>query len=216
MSTEVASCAVASWPRSTDSRTSAWWMLPLVVGWALCVGVGFFELYRYAATPGDDDAPPVVWPADSAIARDGRPTLLVFVHPMCPCSRATLSELERLLAACRNQADTHVLFIAPDPTGESWRDSALWAKATSIPGVTIGIDAQRREALRFGARTSGSCLLYGSDDRLLYHGGITAARGHEGESEGQRLLQTRLLHQDTPPNTRCVYGCPLFEDAPEP
>ena len=39
------------------------------------------------------------WPPSSQIPLDQTsPTLLLFLHPRCPCSRSSLAELERLLA----------------------------------------------------------------------------------------------------------------------
>jgi hypothetical protein len=110
------------------------------------------------------------------------------------------------------RVDAHVLFIAPVGTDASWRNSELCAKARSIAGVTVDVDADRREARLFGASTSGSCLLYGSDGALLFHGGVTGARGHEGENEGRRLLQAQLLEQDSRGGASRVFGCPLFEE----
>ncbi|HEV3021310.1 MAG TPA: hypothetical protein VGX76_02540 [Pirellulales bacterium] len=216
MQSEVVDCASAPWLRSEHAGANHLQMATLVLVWALFVGAGLVELNRYAATPGRDEAPPAQWPADSAIVRDDRPTLVVLIHPMCPCSRASLSELNRLLLRVNSggvlRVNAHVLFIAPEGTVESWQNSELCAKARSIAGVTVDVDADRREARLFGASTSGSCLLYGSDGVLLFHGGVTGARGHEGENEGRRLLQAHLLEQDSRPSACRVYGCPLFEE----
>jgi hypothetical protein len=182
----------------------------ILAAWSLAVVAGLCALWRYEAGPGDSGSPPEHWPAQSKIIRDGRPTLLVFAHPLCPCTRATLAELERLVAACPDQLDAHVVFIAPEGTDDSWRDSELFRIARRIRPVTIDVDAGRHETDLFRERTSGSSLLYDSSGKLLFQGGLTAARGHEGDNQGTdsiKALMTRQGdHADTP-----VFGCPLFE-----
>ncbi len=191
-----------------------WLSLPLMIGliaiWSVVVVAGFCALWSYAAAPGDNASPPKNWPPLSAIVRDGRPTLLLFAHPHCPCTRATLAELERLLAVSHDQFDAHILFIAPYGTDSSWRDSELCRVARRIPSVTVQEDAARGEAKLFRARTSGTCLLYDSAGRLQFQGGLTAARGHEGDNEGTSSIRSLLNGEPAASQTR-VFGCPLHE-----
>src|SRR2546430_17192775 len=53
--------------------------------------------YDYtAATAG---GPPSKWPHESLLPRTrGVPTIVVVAHPHCPCSRATVEQLDRLIA----------------------------------------------------------------------------------------------------------------------
>jgi hypothetical protein len=139
-----------------------------------------------------------------------RPTLLVFAHPACPCTRATLAELERLLATCCDQFDAHVLFIAPEGTDSSWRDTDLVRTARRIPSVTVHVDAGRRETDLFRERTSGACLVYDTSGRLLFNGGLTAARGHEGDNPGTAAIKALMARKGEQPPVP-VFGCPLFE-----
>src|SRR4051812_18830224 len=70
--------------------------------WALWLAVligGAGGLWSYANRPGIQADAPLRWPGASAIRPEpGRPTLLVFAHPRCPCTRASIEELSRLLA----------------------------------------------------------------------------------------------------------------------
>ena len=179
--------------------------MALLALWAVAVAIGLAALWRYGASPGEPSFSPTSWPADSEIVRDGRPTLLVFAHPLCPCTRATLSELERLTAKCQSRVDTHVVFIDPQGTDGSWQDSELVRIARNIQGSRIEVDTDRREAARFGVRTSGACLLYDPLGKLVFRGGLTAARGHEGDNVGADSIKTYLMNdQRQSPRAMCL------------
>jgi hypothetical protein len=200
-------------PRENYPRTgwlSSRMVFALIALWSLAVAVGFAELWSYEGVRGDHESPPPDWPAASKITRDGRPTLLLFAHPHCPCTRATLAELERLLAIFSDQLAAHVLFIAPDRTDSSWNDAPLYGAASRIPGLTVHEDTDRHEADLFRARTSGFCLLYDGNGRLQFQGGLTASRGHEGASQGINSIKAFLRGETAPPKTP-VFGCPLHE-----
>jgi hypothetical protein len=156
-------------------------------------------------------AAPETWPKESRIHQNGRFKLVVFAHPMCPCTRASLAELARLLAVCDDQVETHVVLIEPDGTDASWRDSDLVRQARQIPGVEVLLDANRHEANLFHARTSGCCLLYDPAGKLAFQGGLTVARGHEGDSDGSRTVLALLGGNNAAMAGSPVFGCPLFE-----
>lgn len=181
--------------------------------WVLVVGAGTFFLWGYENTPGAKASfTPSAFPAESDILKDGaRPTLLLFAHPHCPCTRASLAELSRLMTVARGRAAAHVLFIKPAGASGDWVASDLWASAESIPGVRVAADEGGREAARFGAGTSGLTLLYGADGRLLFSGGITAARGHEGDNAGRDALAALLTGDGGGASETPVFGCQLFD-----
>ena len=65
----------------------------LLVGWGLIVASGIFLLEGYAAQ-GEAGSPPFLWPEASLVRREAkRSTLLIFLHPQCPCSEASIEEL---------------------------------------------------------------------------------------------------------------------------
>jgi len=135
-------------------------------------------LLEYANAPGRV-SPERGWPAETTIKPlKYRPRLLVFVHPQCPCSGATIHELALVMARCQNRVDADVLFLAPSSATRDWVQSGLWRDAAAIPGVRAAADKNSVEAERFGALTSGQSLLYDARDRLLFRGGITPSRGH--------------------------------------
>src|SRR5881409_3333569 len=126
---------------------------PMIAGilfWLSSVSAGLLLLLGYSNSPGASRAAPRCWPAQSQIPHDAnRSTLLLFVHPRCPCSRATLGELNALLAHCPGQIDAHVLFLRPEGTAEDWVKTDLWRAASAIPGVTVHCDNAGVESRRF-------------------------------------------------------------------
>jgi hypothetical protein len=184
-----------------------------LAAWSLLVLASLFVLWRYEHAPGALDAPPGVWPSASRLPREpGRPTLLLFVHPRCPCTRASLRELERLLALDHDRVDVSVVFLRPSGTGPGWEQSDLWDFAVRMPGVNVRADPGGCEAAVFRARTSGTAIVYDAEGRLAFHGGLTVSRGHEGTSAGGDAV--RDLVRGEAPNAYGseVFGCPLFAD----
>ena len=179
--------------------------------WLLAVVTAMAVLSAYTNEPGDSKAAPATWPADSTLPFDGRrPALVLIAHPHCPCTRATIGELERIMAGARGRIEAHVLFIRPVDTAEDWAQTDLWATASAIPGVTVHRDDAGIESRRFQAATSGDTLLYGRDGRLLFQGGITISRGHAGDSPGRSAILACLEQNAPGERATPVFGCPLF------
>ena len=69
----------------------------------------------------------------------------------------------------------------------------------------------RREADRFGVVVSGSTLLYAADGTLLFRGGLTIARGHEGRGPAHdRILA--LVDGHSNHATAPTFGCALEDE----
>src|SRR5687768_7810135 len=63
--------------------------------WLAAVAGGTSFMLDYSETSGVAAKAPLQWPRSSQIVPSAsQPTLLMFVHPHCPCSRASLSELD--------------------------------------------------------------------------------------------------------------------------
>lgn len=180
--------------------------------WLGGVVAGLAWLAAYSHRPGDPATSPAEWPSSSRIERDReRPTLLMFVHPRCACSRASVAELAELVARAAVRPRTCVVFLRPKSVADEWGHTELWSTASKIPDAKLFLDEGGDEARRFGARTSGQALLYGADGRLLFAGGLTASRGHPGDNAGRAAILA-LLDQEPPAVTRTpVFGCELFD-----
>jgi hypothetical protein len=182
----------------------------LGVAWLLAVGAGFWTLWIYKMTPGaQGHAIAAQWPRQSRLPPPaGRFTLALFAHPGCACTRATISELAGLLARFHDRLEARVVFIAV-PGGEDPSGSDLWSSAARIPGVTMVRDDSGTETARFGAVTSGTAVLYDAEGRLRFSGGITPARGHQGDSFGRRRVASILSGEAPDRADAPVFGCAL-------
>jgi hypothetical protein len=181
--------------------------------WVLGSGLGLAAMTRYSLGPGEAPEPPATWPADLPLRIDAdRATLVMAVHPRCPCSRASLDELAKLLAHVGDRVSAQVVFVGP--SGSEGEDVAgdLWARAGAIPGVERVRD-RGDVAERLRVATSGHTLLYGRDGALLFSGGITAARGHAGDNVGSEAIASLLLRGDAADGRSAVFGCALHAPA---
>jgi hypothetical protein len=102
-----------------------------------------------------------------------------------------------------------VVFYQPAESTADWANTDLRTSAERIPGATVRIDLDGREAARFGVATSGDALLYSPDGRLLFRGGITASRGHAGDNAGEATILELLEGGSAARSTTPVYGCGL-------
>lgn len=169
----------------------------------------FMNLVIFDGTAGDQGQPPLRWPASSLIRREvGKCNLLVFAHPFCACTRATLDEIAQALALRRGTGPaTSVRILFVRPSHSNWKADA-WSQANSIPAV-VAWDEDGLEARLFNAKTSGVVLLYSSDGRLLFQGGVTGSRGHRGDNYGLQHLATALSTGTPSPTHNLVFGCSL-------
>jgi hypothetical protein len=175
-------------------------LLPAGIIWVAVVAFGSATMLNYQLTPGAMGTPSRSWPGDplslqwtAGIRQDWHGAhLVMFAHPRCPCTRASIAELARIMAHAQTSVSASVLFYRPRPFPPGWEQTDLWRSAMAIPGVTVLADPEGREAQRFGAVTSGHVFLYDRAGNLLFTGGITGSRGHPGDNTGSDTL-IRLL-----------------------
>ena len=185
------------------------WVLGAAAAWLMVVAGGSAVLIEYASRQGAIASAPAVWPAESGLPHvQGMQTLIMFVHPKCPCSNASVSELSKVISHAPSGLKVIACVVKPPGAPGDWAESDLVWRIKRLPGAQVVID-DGREAARFGATVSGHVLVYGPDGGLTYCGGITLARGHEGDNLGEDAV-IRALGSAEP--TRCsgpTYGCPL-------
>ena len=93
---------------------SRWRTACLFAAWLAMIAAGQAVIFHYkweaAATREAEDA----WPRESGLVRDSQqPTLVMFVHPHCPCTRASLAELTAILTRCNGKVACRLVFVRP-------------------------------------------------------------------------------------------------------
>ncbi|HEY1068353.1 MAG TPA: hypothetical protein VGE52_19670 [Pirellulales bacterium] len=200
-------------PPAPDRRR---WTLAIGV-WAVGVLAGWSWFAIERGTPGETRATPATWPAQSAIVRDtARPTLVLFAHPRCPCTRATLEEFAKLASQAGRSARLDVAFFAPSNADSSWTETDQYRTAAAIPGVAVWQDVDGAEATWFGAATSGQVVLYDRNGSLLFSGGLTPGRGHVGDNDGRAALVACLAGDAPMVRSTPVFGCSILVPPDQP
>jgi hypothetical protein len=177
----------------------------VVVAWFVATSLGFLALGAYHTRPSGRGSPPDRWPSNASVPLDrSRPTLLIFIHPRCPCSAASMDELAQVLDRFRGRVAAHVLTYHPEGAAEGWESSAGGS------GFDFRRDPGGREAVRFGVETSGHVLLFDPSGRRLFSGGITISRGHRGDNPGLDRLIEAVEGSSVGSGSSPVFGCPVL------
>ena len=188
-------------------------MVTLVV-WCASAAVGWAWLAHFSSTPGQQDSAPLLLPerlaALSFAGSSGSKQLFVVLHPQCSCSRATVSELSRILSHNPQAARVTVLLYQPGALPPHWKAANALAEQIEELRVAAVSDIDGRYAAALHASTSGEVILYSGDGRLLFQGGITSQRGHEGDSFGGAELSRALQGRTPVVSKTAVFGCPVL------
>jgi len=212
--------------RSTGRRC-VWGVLTLL--WSGLVAGSFYLWSAYEQQPGEI---PDSHPAAEAVR--GRWQLGMFVHPHCPCSRASLQELRRLLEQLSRPptevpVQATVYLVCPPEAPPGWEEGELLTQLHRWHDVTVVIDRDGRKAQRWNVTTSGHVIVVDPDGRVRFRGGITPGRGRQGDNRGSRQILQILRGGLLPPGpgddtwsglkedetgvgpmpTTPVFGCPL-------
>jgi hypothetical protein len=180
--------------------------------WAAILVGGFRVLVNYEVQAGAPAAAPASWPTGTTLARNAdRPSLVMFAHPQCPCSRATVAELAVIMTRTGGAMNATVCFWDPDEEPAAWTQSALWRAAADIPGVRVVADLNGEIARAFGSATSGQVILFDREGRRIFDGGITGARGHAGDNRGRNLVIALARGELCADPRTPVFGCSLHE-----
>jgi len=191
--------------------------------WLALVSGALFAMADFSFEQGEAGDAPSTWPQMSEVnlqTDSDKPTLVLFAHPLCPCTRATLWELASVANRLYGLINIHVLFYRPEDASsmpQLWAASELKDIARQLPDTKIHDDINGDMASYFGAYTSGQILLYDTDERLQFAGGITPSRGHVGANGGSAALISAILDDDRVDPLQAVlnpvYGCSLHEQS---
>lgn len=182
----------------------------LIAVWLLLLSLGIVLMVDKDARPGPAAVGPKRWPEGStlALAPSGK-TMVMFLHPACPCSLASLEELDRLVQRKAVPSTVCVVMVGPASLDRR-QESRNRSRAAEIPDAILRSDSDGREAQRFGSQTSGTLLVFDAGGQLEFSGGITRARGHVGPNAAWDAAAAALDGHAAEPRSMPVFGCPLF------
>jgi hypothetical protein len=189
------------------------WLAAIFTGlWLIAAALGQRVLLNYDYAAAAAGTPPETWPVATKVPRTpGLPSIVVVAHPHCPCSRASVEELARMMALLHNRVTATVIFVRPSGFSQEWEMTDLRRDAARIPGVGVLSDLNGIEASRFGAQASGQTMLYDAAGNLRFNGGITASRGHAGDSLGRVAILSIVNTGNSDTSHTSVYGCSLHD-----
>jgi hypothetical protein len=183
------------------------WTAASVLSWSLLLSHTYQPV---VATGGINEWPSSLEPTD----RDGRIRVILFAHPLCPCTRATIAELDEALGSRRTNVNTTIVFVTAGLAEPDIYDSPTVAAARRLLNVTLRFEDNTAFASRIGATTSGELFVFDGAGKRVFHGGITAGRGHRGRSPGRERFEQALEgilvdHEESP-----LFGCRLPASVP--
>jgi len=180
--------------------------------WIAAALGGSLYMFVYESRPAPRSALAQVWPEQIGLARNpGGFSLVMAVHPKCSCTRASVAELNKLMLGFAGRVHAVALVIKPFELPDLWSESDVTARLREIPNVEMVRDLGGAKAGAFGAQSSGQILLYDPAGQLVFDGGITAFRGHEGPSVGGETLKQLVAGTGVAGTHTKVFGCSLKE-----
>lgn len=160
----------------------------------LVIVAGMWGTSDYSFRPGDVGMPPremrvaelerLFTRGDSVPVElaPSKSTLIVCVHPHCPCTTASVRMLKRILPGLAVRPNLIALAYCPPSLPDDWIDSSITRELRQIPGMSVFVDRSGGKSTQLGVKTSGHFLIYEPDDgQLVFSGGITPGRAHEGD-----------------------------------
>ena len=179
--------------------------------WAVLVSLGYGSMVFYSIAAAKSSTTVSTFPAVSKLSCHAGLTLITFLHPQCPCSRATVSELEDLLAQNKLSTGLRTYAVVSRPSGcsEAFVRGPIIDSLSQIKNVQVVIDKDDVESKLFGAKASGQTLLFDGNGKCLFSGGITAARGEVGDNTGVEALRQYIAGGRASIRKTPVFGCSL-------
>ncbi len=199
---------------STKKKSSTKLLLLVSSLWIGGICAGTIAMLEHGFDPGKKcDAPLNIPPELTALSRNDKPlTVFIAVHPDCPCTGASLEQLDHLLARNPDSVEVVGIVRANDPWQS--KSSSYWKRLEAIPNAHPVADPEGKFAALLGTYVSGSTVAYGQRGNLLFQGGVTASRGHAGPS--QALDDLESIARQLAPLELCstpIFGCSLENDS---
>lgn len=177
--------------------------------------LGLLALGAYESTPAGQQQRGHTWPHGSPLDLEAdTATVLMFVHPKCPCTVASAEQLLRVLQS--HSARGTLVCSVPAGAASDWaRGPLLQLAATHSKHLKVVFDIDGELAKQFHVTTSGTCLIYTPDRQLRFAGGLTLSRGHRGANAGMEII-ARIVGDPKSGSEQItfpVFGCSLVRRA---
>ena len=188
------------------------WISFSAVFWLIGSAGGYFYMFSYNSRPAELAVVSQHWPVRTSLKKTaGSYELVMAVHPQCPCTRASVAELNKILLKMNGKVRAHALVYKPFELSDIWTRTETTGRLDELPFTNVHRDMNGVKALDFGLTTSGQVLLYAPDGKLAFNGGLTAFRGHEGPSLGQKIVYDIVAGRQPSTSVSKVFGCGLAE-----
>ncbi len=178
----------------------------LISFWAVIIALGMLQFYRYETREGAKEVSNKSWPEGTSLSYSkSKFSWVMGIHPKCPCSLATVGNLERLFRYIEEPFHITAL-VRQDPLSDESKSKVV-RRLSKLPQVSIFFDERGETAAKFGMLTSGDSRIYNRSGELIFAGGITINRSHEGWSPGASLILEQMSKGSKKSVELPVFGC---------
>lgn len=180
------------------------------IAWISTMAVGHTVLFEYELASGPFANTSRIWPAKAKIPFiKEKQNVVMFIHPMCPCSAASVTEFNYLVREGGDDTIGQVVVMMPLNYESEWSRQPILSTIRRLRHVTTINDIDGSEAANFGAETSGHVFVYDERGVLQFSGGITGMRGHEGNNANFQAAKAALNSRHPSFHQAPVFGCSL-------
>ncbi len=194
-------------------------VVKIVLLWVFPIAylLGSWMLADYSNRPGNVGVVPADlnavdefsnWMTEESLVSSDEPTLILFYHPHCPCTKATIENLRQAVDRSKDRIRIVAFGFCPSDQPDSWISSPLTTNLRRLKASVVA-DKSGEYCSKFGVTTSGHVLLYGHQGQLLFSGGITSGRGHEGVCPATRDLVKQIKAEAGSQIRWPVFGCSI-------
>lgn len=186
-------------------------LLALALGiWGASLATAWSRLYSHAYQATETGRGVPRWPQGTLLGETAsRFRIVVFVHPFCPCTAATVRELDESLTRIPDDVTIDAIAVTAGFSPEELLRSRTLEALRRMPRVRLHSDPEGHERALFGAVVSGETFGFDPHGRRVFHGGVTPGRGHQGDADGQRELEDLAAGRRQAPAEAPVFGCRL-------
>lgn len=191
-------------------------MQPIMLLWVTAVTILFALLIwhdksgvRLTTAADDFQSLPDSNPIDSSQLQSPKWHIELFVHPQCPCTRATLKLVDRLHRELLVPPELTIYVASYDQIKSDWSSSPNLRLAQQLDQAVVMEDKEANRAKSLGVKASGTLVVTDGEGNRLFAGGITAGRSCEQLNPSYFSVRNLLNNPATGLSNTVVYGCDL-------